>query len=112
MVERHIEKLLLEKFQEELESAQSITEISNIFQKRGNGRVNFPESVDYTQVKTDISKSLAENQNKLKAQAANWRSKKTLTILKQFTKLNLEALISGLILLFVWQHTLWARIKI
>ncbi|VEP12230.1 conserved membrane hypothetical protein [Hyella patelloides LEGE 07179] len=101
----------LAKFQTELESAQSLEQIGNVLQKQSNSKVNIPQSVNEEQLKADILKSVTENQNTLKSQAANLRSSKSFTLLKQGIKWNLGALISAFILLFIWQQTFWARIK-
>ena len=101
----------LNRFQTELESAQSVAQISTVLQKQTKSRINIPESVDKDQLKTDILASLVENQNKLKSQADNLRASKAKTILKHGIKWNLGALITAFILFFIWQHTFWARIK-
>ena len=101
----------LAKFQTELESAQSLEQIGTVLQKQSNSRVRIPESVNKEELKANILKSLTENQNKLKTQAADLRSNKGLTLLKHGIKWNLGGLISACILLFIWQHTFWARIQ-
>lgn len=101
----------LENFQTALESAQSLEQIGNVLQKQSNSKVKIPESVNQEQFKADILKSVTENKNTLKSQAANLRSSKGFTLLKQGIKWNLGALIAAFILLFIWQQTFWARIK-
>ena len=101
----------LENFQTKLESAQSLAEIGQVLQKQSNSRVKIPESVNKEQLKADILKSVTEKQNSLKTQSADLRSRKGSTLLKHGVKWNLGSLISALILLFIWQNTLWARIK-
>lgn len=101
----------LDTFQTELKSAQTLEQIGSVLEKQSNTKVNIPSSADRNQLKADILKSLMENQNQLKTQAADIRSNKGFTLLKQGTKWNLGALISAFIFLFIWQHTFWARIK-
>ena len=101
----------LNRFQTELESAESIAQISNVLQQQTKSRVNIPDSIDKNQLKTDILQSLTKNQNQLKSQAASLRASKAKTILKHGIKWNLGALISAFIFFFIWQHTFWARIK-
>jgi hypothetical protein len=102
---------VLNQFQAELESAQSIEQISQVLQKQSNNKVNIPQTADRKQLKTDILKSVTENQYSLKSQATDLRISKRISLLKQGVKWNLGALISACILLFIWQHTFWARIK-
>jgi hypothetical protein len=102
---------VLDRFQTELKSANSIEQISQVLQKQSNGQVKIPQTADREQIKTDILKSVTENQNILKSQATGLRISKRIDLLKQGVKWNLGALISACILLFIWQHTFWARIK-
>jgi ABC-type multidrug transport system fused ATPase/permease subunit len=101
----------LNNFQTELKSAKSLEQINQILQQQSNSKINIPESVDGKQLKADILKSVVENQNNLKSQAANLQTTKRFDLLKQGIKWNLGSLISACILLYVWQHTFWSRIK-
>lgn len=102
---------VLNNFQNELEKAQSLEQTIQLLQKQSQRKIKLSQSVDPEKLKNDILKSLAENQNSIKSQADNLRNNQRVDLLKQGLKWNLGSLIAAFIFLFIWQNTLWARIK-
>jgi hypothetical protein len=61
------------------------------------------------QVRQKLGETIADGERKLVAQAQATQSEQHLKLLKKSLKWNLGALLSGLLLIRVWQSTRWAR---
>lgn len=100
---------LLTEFQAELQSAQSVAEISNVLQQQSNKPITIPQNVNKKDLKSNILEEIKTNQQQLESQIKKIRSEKRFTLLKNGVKWNLGALISAFLLVFIWQQTKWAR---
>ena len=101
----------LSQLQNELKTVNSLEQITSVLQKQSNSQITIPESIDIKELKANIINSLIENQKQLKQRAVNLRSNKSSTLIKYSLRWNLGSLISAFILLFMWRHTLWARLQ-
>jgi len=100
----------IQAFKDELKTANSVAEIGVILQKQANQKVNIPKSVNTQKLKTDIFKSLEDNQANLRNQVRSFRSEKRLDLIKNCLKWNLGALIASILFFLIWKSTLWARL--
>lgn len=100
----------IQAFKDELNTANSVAEIKVILQKQANQKVNIPQSVNTQKLKTDIFKSLEENQANLRNQVQSFRDQKRSNLLKNCLKWNLGAIIASILFFLIWKSTLWARL--
>lgn len=101
----------MNKFRQQLKSANSSEQIETVLQQKTRKNLNIPNSVDANKLKNDLLKNLSEQEQKMRSQANKMNSAKLLSVLKNCIKWNLGALIAGCIFLFIWKSTLWARIE-
>jgi competence protein ComGC len=100
----------IQAFKDELKTANSVAEIGVILQKQANQKVNIPKSVNTQKLKTNIFKSLEENQANLRNQVRSFRSQKRSNLIKNCLKWNLGALVASILFFLIWKSTLWARL--
>ena len=75
----------LNKFQAELKSAESLTEISSVLQQQSQRRISIPTTVDKDQLKLNILETINDNQQKIESQTnrVKQNQKKVLKVMKQ-----------------------------
>ena len=100
----------LNDFQAELKTAESLSEISSILQKQSRKQVSIPSTVNRDELKDSILSTISENQQKIESQVYIIKQNQKKILLKNGVKWNLGLLISGFILVFIWQQTRWSRI--
>ncbi len=99
----------INKFQTDLQSAQTLEDISGVLTKQSKKKVKLSPDLNKEEFKSNILENLADNQNQIKSQAKQLTSQRKLSLLKQGIKWNLGALISAFIFFFIWKETTWAR---
>ncbi|MDJ0688917.1 MAG: HpsJ family protein [Xenococcaceae cyanobacterium MO_188.B32] len=101
----------INEFKQQLRSAKSPEQIKNILQIKASTKINIPDSVDTKSLKKNLLDNITKQENFLRSQAKNTRSKRANKLIKNCLKWNLGMLISACIFLFIWKNTLWARIE-
>jgi len=99
----------INKFQSDLQSAQTIEAIGDVIGKQSKKQVKLAPDLDKKEFKSTILDNLADNQTKLKSQAKQVNFQQKSMLLKKAIKVNLGALISAFIFFFIWKETNWAR---
>ena len=101
----------INKFKQQLKSANSPEQIQIIIQSQARQRVNIPDSVDTNKLKNNLLKNVTKQEKQMRSQAKKISSARLSTILKNCIKWNLGSLVAACIFLFIWKSTLWARIE-
>lgn len=102
----------IQKFKEQLKTANSNNEIGAILQQQAKQQISIPDSVNTQKLKTDILTNLQNNQDNITSQAQTFRAQKRSLLLKKCLKWNLGALIASILFFLIWKSTSWARVKI
>ena len=102
----------MEKFKDKVQAANSLDQIELVLETQAKKNLVIPESLDSDEFKAGIIQKLEENQDILRSQVNSTKQQRRSFLLKKAVKWNLAALISSLILLFIWKHTLWARLEV
>jgi len=106
------QKDTIQQYKEQLKSATSHQEITNILQQQSKQRITIPSSVNTQKLKTDILANLQKNQDTISSQANSFKAQKRTLILKQCLKWNFGALIASVLFFIIWKSTGWARIQV
>ena len=102
----------MEKFKDKVQAANSLDQIELVLESQAKKNLVIPESLDSDEFKAGIIQKLEENQDILRSQVNYTKQQRRSFLLKKAVKWNLAALISSLIFLFIWKHTLWARLEV
>ena len=100
---------VIQDFQNQIEAANSQENLVNILQKQSPAKIELTESLDLDSFKESINKNLQKESDSLQNKAQNSRNKKRNQIFRKVVKYNLGALISIVLLIFIWKNTFWAR---
>ena len=100
---------MIQDFQNQIEAANSQENLVNILQKQSPAKIELTESLDLDSFKESINKNLQKESDSLQNKAQNSRNKKRNQIFRKVVKYNLGALISIVLLIFIWKNTFWAR---
>ena len=101
----------MNKFRQQLRSANSLEQIQNTLQLQARRRINIPKHIDADNLKVNLIDNITKQEKKMQSQAKEIRSKRAYNIIKNCIKWNLGSLISACIFLFIWKNTLWSRIE-
>lgn len=101
----------MNKFRQQLKSADSPEQIQQVLQVQARRRINIPDSVNTSDLKENLLKNITKKEENLRSQAKKIRSQKKHVIVKNCLKWGLGAIIAAFIFLFIWKSTVWARIK-
>jgi uncharacterized membrane protein YgaE (UPF0421/DUF939 family) len=102
----------LQQVKDQLNSVQTDEQMADLLSQLANRSVN-PGQLDQPveAVKNNLNNSLAEGERTMTEKVAEARSTQRIQIFKNGIKWNLEALLSGVLLILVWKSTAWARIS-
>jgi len=106
------QKDTMQQYEDQLKSAVSHQEITNILQQQSKQRITIPSSVNTQKLKTDILANIQKNQDTISSQANSFKTQKRTLILKQCLKWNFGALIASVLFFIIWKSTGWARIQV
>ncbi|MEM9273627.1 MAG: HpsJ family protein [Cyanobacteria bacterium P01_F01_bin.143] len=100
---------VIQDFQNQIEAANSQENLVNILQKQSPAKIELAEPLDVDNFKESINENLQKESDSLQNKAQNSRNKKRNQIFRKVVKYNLGALISIVLLIFIWKNTFWAR---
>ncbi len=103
---------VMEDFKTRVQDANSLKQIESILETKSQKDIILPESLNSDDLKENIIQKLQNNQDILRSQTQSTNQERRSFLLKKAVKWNLAALISSFIFLFIWKHTLWARLEV
>lgn len=102
----------IKEFKGKVQAANSLEQIKSVLETKSQQDIVLSDSLDAEKFKEDLITKLQNNQDILRSQAKSANQERRSFLLKKAVKWNLTALIASFIFLFIWKHTLWARLKI
>jgi hypothetical protein len=100
----------IENLKIDLEAVKTQAQMQALLSKIQGLPPNIQESQQLEETKQTLSNFVAEREKKLKQEVEQARSEKRQTLIKQSVKLTLGALVSGILFIFLWSATQWARL--
>lgn len=98
----------LQQVNEKLSNATSDTDINNAL-TNFNFQGRLPEIKNPQELKNRVLSDISSAKQQLQTQAETTRKERKISLLKSSVKWNLGALISGVLFIYVWKLTNWAR---
>ncbi len=98
----------LQQINDRLSSATSDDEINSAL-RNFNFQGRIPEVKNSQELRTRVLSDLSNAKNQLQTQIETTRANQKISLLKNSVKWNLGALISGVLFIYVWKLTKWAR---
>lgn len=98
----------LQQVNEKLNNATSDTDINNAL-TNFNFQGRLPEIKNPQELKSRVLSDISSAKQQLQTQAETTRKERKISLLKSSVKWNLGALISGVLFIYVWKLTNWAR---